>query len=175
MKYVRASAFGLLLLLAFFAVPSLYAQPGDGELPQAGIDTVGTALLNEYPKDYDAIFKAVKAGLQSIGYEVNYASKKTSLIETSFKQLANEDTFFDTMAVYGDIPYIRSPGWTIGRVQVKVTLERMDSMKTAVKVLAQLSGYEERFANRWLYWKSNGKLEERAMDAINKSVEAIKE
>jgi hypothetical protein len=163
--------------LAFFALilsPRLHAQE-EIDSSKAQADTLGTPLLNEFTKDFDQVFKAVKTGLESVGYIVNYSSKKKKLVETEFRQLADEDTFDDTMEKFGDVPYMRSPGWTTGRVKLWVTLEQIDSARTAVKVLGQLSGYEERFTNRWHYWRSNGKLEEQAMNSIVEAVEAVKE
>lgn len=141
---------------------------------EASADTLGTALLYEFQKDYDVVFKAVKEALTSVGYDVNYASKKKNLIETSYKILAKDedDDFFDVMSEYGDVPYIRSPGWKNGRTKISVTFEQLQNGKVAVKVLAILSGFEARFTNQWHYWKSNGKLEEEAMNAIVASVEA---
>ena len=168
MKHARLFLFlGLFVGLASLA----HAQNNAAQIK----DSIGTALVNEYDKDYDVVFKAVKTALDSLGYEVNYSSKKKHLIETSFKQLADEDNFFDVMKKLGDIPYLRSPGWTIGRAKISVNFEEVDSMKTGVKVVAQLSGYEQRFENRWLYWSSNGKLEDDVVAAINAAVEASKQ
>jgi hypothetical protein len=171
---MRLFFFGLLAFSALLLSPNLQAQePVDSA--KASADTLGTPLLNEFNKDFDQVFKAAKTGLESAGYIVNYSSKKKKLVETEFRQLANEDSFDTTMEKYGDVPYMRSPGWTTGRVKLWVSLEQIDSNRTAVKVLGQLSGYEERFTNRWHYWRSNGKLEEDAMNAIVQAVEAVKE
>jgi hypothetical protein len=153
------------------ASPSLRAQTDTAKTP-APADSLGSMLLNEYDKDFDVVFKAVKTALEKEGYVVNYASKKKNLIETEFRILANEDNFDDEMEKYGEIPYIRSPGWTTGRTKVTVEFERLDNGKTAVKVQALLSGFEARFTNTWHYWRSNGKIEQAAMDAITAAVEA---
>jgi hypothetical protein len=177
MKSLRLFFFGLLAFFALLLTPRLHAQDQADTTKSAAAsnDTLGTPLLNEFNKDFDEVFKATKAGLEAAGYTVNYASKKRKQIETEFRQLANEDTFDDVMDKYGDVPYMRSPGWTTGRVKLFVTLEEIDSNRTAVKVLGQLSGYEERFTNRWHYWRSNGKLEDEAMNAIVQAVEGTKE
>jgi hypothetical protein len=173
---MRLFMLGLLACTAFLLSTNLHAQDQtDTSKATVSADTLGTPLLNEFTKDFDVVFKAAKTGLESAGYIVNYASKKKQQIETEYHQLANEDTFDDTMEKYGDVPYMRSPGWTTGRVKLWVTFEQIDSNRTAVKVLGQLSGYEGRFTNRWHYWRSNGKLEEDAMNAIVQAVEAVKE
>jgi hypothetical protein len=163
-------------MLALLAAPALHAQSDStkqaDDKVSAPADTLGSMLLNEYDKDFDVVFKAVKTALESQGFVVNYASKKRNLIETEFKILANEDTFDDEMAKWGDVPYMRSPGWTIGRVKITVEFERLDNGKTGVKLQGLLSGYEARFTNRWHYWRSNGKIEQAAMDAITSAVEA---
>ena len=141
----------------------------------ASADTLGTALLFEFNKDYDVVFKAVKEALASVGYEVSYSSKKRNLIETGYRLIADEDDFFDVMSEYGEVPYIRSPGWRNGRTKISVNFEDLGENRIAVKVLAILSGFEGRFTNQWHYWKSNGKLEEEAMNAIVTTVEAAKE
>jgi len=171
MKQMRLFLLLGFLLLGLAASQAHAQDPTVVGTPPAA-DSTGSALLNEYAKDYDVVFKAVKTALESMGYEVNYSSKKKHLIETSFKQLANEDDFFDVMKKYGDIPYIRSPGWTIGRAKISVNFEEIDAARTGIKVIAQLSGYESRFETKWLYWNSNGKLEDDAMMAINTTVEA---
>lgn len=172
----------LLLAMAFFlccAVAS--AQEGDApqpstDNPQVAADTMGTALEYEFTKDFDVVFKAVKQGLEKAGYEVAYSSKKRLLIETAYKKFATEDDdFYEVMSVYGDVPYIRSPGWTVGRGKINVTFEQFEGNRVAVRVLAVLSGYEKRFTNQWHYWKSNGKLEEEALAAIVEAVDAVKE
>ncbi len=158
--------------IALMAVPRLHAQVDTTKPPAGQADSLGSALLNEYDKDFDIVFKATRSALESLGYTVSYASKKRHLMETEFKVLAEEDAFQDTMEVYGEIPYMRSPGWTIGRTKITIDFEQLDNGKVAVKVQAQLSGYEARFTNQWHYWRSNGKLEQDAMDAIDKAVAA---
>lgn len=175
MKTIRVLLPGLFLAIALFLwSPRLGAQTFDSNVvpPTEEKDTLGTALLQEFDKDFDLVFKSVRTALENSGYKVNYTSKKRKLIETEFKQLAEEDTFHEVMAKYGDVPYMRSPGWTIGRAKVSVNFEQIDSTRTAVKVLAQLSGYEDRFTNLWHYWRSNGKIEEEVMNAVIKEVEA---
>ena len=177
MKYARSITLGLIAFLAILCAPLAHAQEAqpvdtaNRSLP----DTLGAALLNEFSNDFDFVFKQTKSALEGIGYIVNYSSKKRKLIETEFRQLATEDNFYEEMEKFGDIPYMRSPGWTIGRVKVTVNFEQVDSARTGVKVLAQMSGYEERFTNMWHYWRSNGKVEEEVMNAIIKSVEETKE
>lgn len=179
MKNVRLITLGLCtFFLALIVSPLLHAQeetPKDTMKPAILTDTLGAALLNEFSKDFDEVFKSVRTALEGSGYIVNYTSKKRKLIETEFRQLANPDNFYDEMEKYGDVPYLRSPGWTIGRVRVSVTFEQVDSARTGVKVLAQLSGYEERFTNMWHYWRSNGKIEEEVMNAIVATVEGKEE
>ncbi len=95
-------------------------------------------------------------------------------METEFRILADEDTFHDTMAVYGKIPFMRSPGWTIGRTKVSVNfLPDSTGTNTTVQVLAMMSGREERFTNMWHYWKSNGAIEKLIMDAIGHEVVSV--
>lgn len=156
--------FASLAFLVLLSITTAWGQQ-EGEQPLS-TDTLGSALSYEFRLDFDVVFKGVRTALEGLGYEVNYASKKKRLIETNFKQLANEDDFFDTMSEYGDVPYMRSPGWTIGRVKVNIAFEEIDSVRTGIKVLAQLSGFEERFTNIWHYWGSNGKIEQEVMQAI---------
>lgn len=157
-------AVSLALLVALATLPA-WGQEKEGEQPLS-TDTLGSALSYEFALDYDVVFKGVKGALEGLGYEVNYASKRKRLIETSFRQLADADDFFEVMEQYGDIPYMRSPGWSTGRVKVNVSFEEIDSVRTGIKVLAQLSGFEERFTNIWHYWSSNGKVEQEVMGAI---------
>lgn len=173
MKHFRLLIPGLFLALLLVAVPDADAQTFESNIvpPSAEGDSVGNALLQEFGKDFDEVFRGTRTALEGAGYIVNYSSKKRKLMETEFKQLAEEDTFDQVMATYGDVPYMRSPGWTIGRTKISITFEPIDSMRTEVKVLAQLSGYEDRFTNMWHYWRSNGKLEEQVMNAIIKEVE----
>ncbi len=167
-------AFRILLLPALLltvsllcASPAVAQDSGGGD--EVGADTT-SALLNEYDLEYELVFQAVKDGLSKLGYDVTYASKHKHLIETSFKILAHEDDFWDVMKQYGEIPFKRSPRWTVGRAKISVRLEELDG-KTSIKISSILSGYESRFDNTWLYWPSNGKLEQQALDAINDAVD----
>lgn len=165
----------LFLFLALALLGSTQAQAQSYEsnvVPPGELDTNTTALLQEFDKEFDLIFKSVRTALDSSGYIVNYQSKKKKLIETEFRQLAEEENFHEVMNKFGDVPYMRSPGWTIGRTKISVSFEQIDTARTAVKVLAQLSGYEDRFTNLWHYWRSNGKIEEEVMNAIIKEVES---
>jgi hypothetical protein len=174
MKTIRLLFLASMLFMMMIGSHGLLLAQPDTTKSQKSVDTLGSALLNEFNKDFDVTFKTVKTALEGLGYVVNYSSRKYKRIETDFHQLATEDTFDDVMEQYGDVPYMRSPGWTTGRAKLFVTFEAVDSNRTAVKVLAQLSGYEERFTNAWHYWRSNGKLEEEAMNAIVTAVEAVK-
>jgi hypothetical protein len=183
MNTPRLYALAIIVMLAMLAVPSLRAQEG-GTPPapatpsptndNAAIDTSASSIVAEYDLDYDNVFKIVKTALSELGYPDNYASKKKRLIETAFRPLAEAGDFFKTMSEYGEVPYIRSPGWTVGRAKLMVNFETLENGKVTVKVLAQLSGYEERFTNLWHYWKSNGRLEQEAMDAINAAIDKEK-
>lgn len=163
MKNLRLYILGTLVVAFLLLSAPAYAQE---ENPAAGKDTLGSALLYEFSNDYDLVFLKVKTVLTDLGYLVNYASKKRNLVETDFKQFATEDTFHDVMNLYGDVPYMRSPGWTIGRAKISVSFEAVDSVRTGVKILAQMSGFEARFTNIWHYWGSNGKLEQEVMAAL---------
>lgn len=180
MNTPRLFALAIVVVLAILAVPSLHAQEG-GTPPVANptndnapIDTSGSSIVAEYDMDFDNVFKVVKVALVELGYPENYASKKKKLIETAFRPMATQDDFFATMSEYGEVPYIRSPGWTVGRAKLMVNFEVLENGRVTVKVLAQLSGYEGRFTNIWHYWKSNGRLEQEAMDAINSAVDKEK-
>ncbi len=129
-------------------------------------DTAAKPLSQTFALEYDLVYRAVKTALERSGYTVGYASKKNQRVETEFRQLAEEENFFDNMEKYGEIPYMRSPGWTVGRCQIVVTFASSDAGHTTANVTAQLSGYEARFENRWIYWSSNGVLEKQAMDSI---------
>lgn len=184
MNTPRLLAFALVVMLAMIAVPALRAQEGEAPPPapatasptndNAPVDTSGSSIVAEYDMDFDNVFKVVKTALAEIGYPENYASKKKRLIETAFRPLADDGNFFAKMSEYGEVPYIRSPGWTVGRAKMMVTFETLENGRVTVKVLAQLSGYEARFTNIWHYWKSNGRLEQEAMDAINAAVDKEK-
>jgi hypothetical protein len=177
------NSFRAFLLSAAVAVIALAAAPAaQAQVPEINFDikgegqqdSLGVALETTFQKDYDVVFKAARLGLEKVGYTVNYSSKKRNLMETDFKVIADEETFHDTMAVYGKIPFMRSPGWTIGRNRVSVNFVRNDSTNsTTVKVLAVNSGYEARFSNMWHYWKSNGVLEKMVMDAITSAVVSV--
>ena len=45
-------------------------------------------------------------------------------------------------------------------------------LAVAIAYRAIQNGYEARFTNQWHYWRSNGKLEQDAMDAIDQAVAA---
>jgi hypothetical protein len=172
----RLFTFVLLFALALVAAPAVRAQEGTppADTSSAPVDTSASSIVAEYDLEYDNVFKVVKAALLELGYPDNYASKKKRLIETGFRPMADQDNFFKTMSEYGEVPYIRSPGWTVGRAKLMVTFETLENGKVTVKVLAQLSGYEDSFTNIWHYWKSNGRLEQEAMDAINAAVDREK-
>jgi hypothetical protein len=169
MNTPRLFALAIIVCLALFAAPAAWSQD---ETPKkdssaAPVDTSASSIVAEYDADYDVVFKVVKAAVTELGYPENYASKKKRLIETGFRQLVEGDGFFTKMSEYGEVPYIRSPGWTVGRAKLMINFETLENGKVTVKVLGQLSGFEDRFTNIWHYWKSNGKLEQEAMDAIN--------
>ncbi len=168
MKMIRTFAFigALVLLTGSFSI--LKGQVDDEALTE---EELNTALVYEFDKDFDVVFEGVKKGLEAAGYEVDYASKRKKLIETKFKVLAPEDDFFDIMEQYGKIPYVRSPSWKNGRTLVTVKLEE-NGTGTTITVQAQLSAFEERFLRKWLYWASNGVLEEEALQAIVTAVES---
>lgn len=159
---------GVLTLLGGLS-SSLQAQVNEGE----GLteEQKSSALLYEFEKDYDVVFKGIQQGLVDAGYEVYYKSKRRNLVESGFKILAPEDDFFDIMEQYGKIPYVRSPSWKNGRTKISVTLEETGS-SIIIKVQAEMSAFEERFLNKWLYWPSNGVIEEDVLQAIIAAVDA---
>lgn len=180
MNTPRLLALAIFAVLALFIAPRASAQEGATPVPTpndtnyTAVDTSASSVISEYEMDYDNVFKAVRAALIELGYPENYASRKKMLIETGFRQMVEGSDFFQVMSEYGEVPYIRSPGWTVGRAKMMVNFEKLENGKVTVKVLGQLSGYEDRFTNLWHYWKSNGRLEQEAMDAINSAVDKEK-
>ena len=168
MNMFRIFAFigAVMLLTGPFSL--LKAQVDDEALSE---EELNSALVYEFNKDFDVVFEGVQKGLVNAGYEVDYASKRKKLIESKFKILAPKDDFFDIMEQYGRIPYVRSPSWENGRTLVTVRLEETGG-GTTITVQAQLSAYEKRFLNKWLYWASNGVLEEEALQAIVAAVDS---
>jgi|GEM_PF-1755292 len=157
----RTPRWALLAALVFLLPVIAHAQEEGTTL-----DTASKPISQTFTLEYDLVFRAVKTALERNGYTIGYASKKNRRIETEFRQLTQEDTFFDIMEKYGEIPYMRSPGWSIGRSQVFVNFASNEAGHTTATVNVQLSGYEGRFENRWIYWPSNGILEKEAMDSI---------
>lgn len=166
----RSFALGLAMLtMMFVAGPVLTAQTID----DAGIaeEDRTSALVYEFDNDFDVVFEGVKKGLAQAGYEVGYASKRKMLVESEFRILTPEGSdFFDIMEQYGEIPYIRSPSWRSGRVLITARFETNDAGPVTVTLTAELSAFEERFQNNWIYWNSNGILEEEVMGAIINAV-----
>ncbi len=166
--------FRFLVIAGIFALlgnlsSSLHAQVNKGE--GLSEEEKASALLFEFEKDYDVVFKGVQQGLVDAGYEVYYKSKRRNLVESGFKILAPENDFFEIMEQYGKVPYVRSPSWKNGRVKISITLEETGS-SIIIKVQAEMSAFEERFLNQWLYWPSNGVIEEDVLQAIIAAVEA---
>ncbi len=168
---LRLSAF---LLFAFLlTAPMLTAQ-----VNQEGIEEEErtSALVYEFDADFDVVFDGVKKGLIAAGYDVDYASKRKKLVESQFKILAGEDDdFFEVMEEYGEVPYVRSPKWINGRAMVSVRFEEGASGTITITVTAELSAFEKRFVNNWIYWTSNGLIEENVLTSIISTVEAASE
>lgn len=169
MRIFRVVVTAGLVALFGIAAGQLHAQVNTGEGLEE--EQKASALLYEFEADYDVVFKGIQTGLVEAGYDVSYASKRRNLVESGFKILAPEDDFYDIMEQYGKVPYVRSPSWKNGRTKVSVTLEETGST-IVIKVQAEMSAFEERFLNKWLYWPSNGIIEEDVMQAIVAAVEA---
>lgn len=168
-KYLlHASA---LLFILTLGLPALHAQTtDDGGIAE---EDRTAALVYEFNYDFDVVFEGIKKGLENAGYEVGYASKRKSVVESEFKMLTDEDSdFFEVMEQYGKIPYIRSPRWRSGRVLVTTRLEKNEETGlVTITLTAEMSAFEERFQNNWIYWNSNGILEEQALEAIVQAVD----
>lgn len=161
------------LLLLLFASATATAQ-----VNQEGIaeEDRTSALVYEFDADFDVVFDAVQKGLVEAGYEVQYKSKRRKLVESQFRILAGEDDdFFDIMEQYGEVPYVRSPKWVNGRAMVSIRFEENATGTVAITVTAELSAFESRFVNNWIYWTSNGLIEEEVLTAIISAVEASTE
>lgn len=169
MNTFRTLASAVVLTLLAGSLSTMHAQVNLGE--GLSEEEKASALLYEFSKDYDVVFKGVEEGLKNAGYEVGYSSKRRNLIESAFKILAPKDDFLEIMEQYGKVPYVRSPSWKDGRTKVTVTLERAES-SIIIKVQAEMSAFEERFLNKWLYWPSNGVIEEDVLQSIIAAVEA---
>ena len=169
MKTFRTLAFFGTCILFAGSFTLLNAQIEDESLSE---EELNSALVHEFYKDFDIIFEGVKKGLEAAGYGIDYASKRKKLIETKFQILTADDDFFDIMEQYGKIPYVRSPSWKNGRTSVSVRLEENDDGSVTITVQAELSAFEERFLRKWLYWPSNGVIEEETLKEIVTAVDA---
>lgn len=170
MKTFRSLVLAGLGFLLVGSVSTMYGQITKTE--GLSEEEKASALLYEFNKDYDVVFKGVEEGLKSAGYEVGYSSKRRNLIESAFKILAADDGFLEIMEQYGKVPYVRSPSWKNGRTKITVNLEKTDGGSIIIKVQAEMSAFEERFLNQWLYWPSNGVIEEDVLQAIVAAVDA---
>ena len=169
MKMLRNLAVIAALALISGSFALLNAQVDDESLSE---EELNSALVYEFDKDFDVVFEGVKKGLADAGYEVDYASKRKMLVESKFKILAVDDNFFETMEQYGKIPYVRSPSWKNGRTLVSIRFEENTAGTVTITVQAELSAFEERFLRKWLYWASNGVIEEDVLQSIVAAVDA---
>ena len=166
-RHIYGLAAALLMTLA--GAVSAAAQVNDESLSD---EEKPSALLYEFSKDFDVVFEGVQKGLIDAGYEIDIASKRKKEVSTKFKILSpGEDDFFDNMEPYGEVPYVRSPSWKDGRVSLTVRFEETGSGTVMITVSGELSGFEERFLRKWLWWTSNGVLEEAALQSIVTAVD----
>jgi hypothetical protein len=79
---------------------------------------------------------------------------------------AGEDSTRIKMEEFGELPRIRGGIWITGRIQFRVNVKEEGVRQTKIILRAELSGFEEFITNQVHFWRSNGVLEKRMMDAI---------
>lgn len=127
-----------------------------------------TVFQDTVDAPFDLVWKAAIESIKEMGCQVeesfpvesdNYLFK--AKLSSAFCVLA---TGYDsTMAVFDRyaerIPYIRGAVWTSARIQYTFYLTELPDGRVAVRLIGQMSGYEEYVTAKFHYFDSKGILE----------------
>lgn len=84
------------------------------------------------------------------------------------------DSTWENIQSYGlDVPFIRGGVWETARTQFTFRLYELETGEVRVKLVAQMSGFEEYVTNKFHFWKSNGYEETMMMEKLAKRVEDL--
>jgi hypothetical protein len=73
------------------------------------------------------------------------------------------------------MPFIRGGKWVNGRMQFKFTVTQQTDKTCYLLLKGALSGFEGFVTNKVHFWESNGILETKMMESIDKNLKLLKE
>ena len=136
----------------------------------------------DYP--FEVVWEAIKKSLTDkncqVGYE-RYTQTDEGLYKGTIKSdycvfTAGDDTTFATLKKYSlEVPFIRGGIWLNGRMEYKFKLRENDDGSVYVRLKGQISGFEDFVTHEVHFWESNGYLETKMLEAIEKNCKILNE
>lgn len=130
---------------------------------------------------FETVWNAVKKSIDEISCMIaqqKYSQSDDGLykgtVKSDFCVLSLGDSSFDVMKKYSrDFPVIRGGVWINGRIQHTVVIKETAEHKVVLLLRSELSGFEDFVTHEVHFWKSNGMLETRMIEAIKKNLATV--
>lgn len=145
----------------------------------------------DFDNDFETVWNSILKSIQDIDCQtIRKTSRQTDqglfkgIIQSDFCVFASgDDTTVTALKRYSaelrtpedegkiePFPYILTGEWTAGRFQYKFIIEEVSAGKIHVKMIGELSGFENYVTKKMHFWTSNGILEARMTELIKSNI-----
>ena len=147
--------------------------------------------LKYYKQKYDAtykepielVIKAVAKSIADLPCEVIQNTLKATedgflkgVIKSDYCVFVEGDSTYDKLKIYSlKMPFIRAGAWSNGRMQYKFTITQQPDSTCYLILKGAVSGFEKYVTYKVHFWESNGILETRLMESIERNIKLLKE
>jgi hypothetical protein len=132
-----------------------------------------------YDESFEVVWAATLEAVNELGCQIareSYSQNDEGLYKGIIKTdmcvfTSGTDSTYDVLQRYSkEMPFIRGGVWQNGRMQYKFVVKELADGSVHILQKSELSGFEENVMNLVYFWESNGILETRIMEKIDKKI-----
>lgn len=168
----------VMLMIALLTTSTVWAQDSGQAEPKKIEATYSKSFPTVWKCIRNAILEGNSCQLEYDKYSQNDKNLLRGKIQSVYCIIATgADSTKDVLEREGGefVPFIRGASWVAARVQYTVNVVENPDKTVKIIVKGELSGYEDFITNRFHYFPSLGKLEEKLFADINRRVAEAKD
>lgn len=179
-KQSMLTIFTLIVLLAITSSPFIYSQDDDDWRAKEQSDTRFPYLKDKYEDTlnlpFEQVWEAAIACIDSINCQIITKNPRQGddglyrgTIQSDFCVFALGDTVLRNLKYYSvEVPFIRGGIWANARFQYKFVIKELENGACSVRIIGEVSGFENHVTNKVHFWQSNGFKEFQMLERLKK-------
>jgi hypothetical protein len=181
-KYTNFNVRAILMIAVLFIVlsaPVMFAQEGEDDWKsKEQVDTRFPYLKDKYEDTlnlpFEKVWEAAVACIESINCQIITKNPRQGddglyrgTIQSDFCVFALGDSVLRNLKYYSvELPFIRGGVWVNARFQYKFIIKELEDGNCSVRMIGEVSGFEDHVTMKVHFWQSNGFKEYQMLERL---------